>query len=877
MNLSHYVSMFLIVLMMLGASPLQAQAARADSLFTILSDTTRQAAERVEAFYQRFEPLLIDERDNPEVARWIPYLREVQELAMEYGQEKYMGRFLILEVGAQTMMMNNMEKGCELVPRALKAAWKAHDFPSLSFAMASLKSCQDQQLLQLDQETYELYQHIEAMLMQDTFHKEKLPLYLPLLMDAYKTSQLPRALDIAQNMIKAYEEDSSQHQIEYFEALAYAGSIMHLIGNFQESEKYLLKGLARANDDKVYRGRVNTDLAILYSSMEQISKAHANLDRGLQIMAGEATCRPCIMRAHRIRADIFNQEGKHQEALEILKKTSYFYEQEERGEALNLGEYYSAKSTAYLGLEQYTKAISIAEIGIEKTNGNLYSSQQNYWVIYKAQEALGNHQEALASYQKYVSARDAMTELRNSQEVTKKELAFQYEQQKLADELIYQQQLNRERNNRNILMALGIFAGLIAIGFYFRFRWAQKTKAALEIKNKEIEAEKEKAKASEQAKHRFLANMSHEIRTPMNAIKGMTDILLRRAPQTAQLEYLDGIRQSTDSLLVIIDDILDISKIEAGKIELESIPFSMKELFANVHTIMQFKAEEKGLQLKNHIPKDIPLLSGDPSRLRQVLINLVGNAIKFTTKGVVTMSVQSTLQDDEKSELHFTVSDTGVGIDPDRLEKIFKSFEQAYTDTSRKYGGTGLGLSISKKLVELHGGRMWVESEKGKGSQFHFSIEYPLATAEEVHPDEAAIPFEKMARSLKGIRILLVEDNTFNAIVAEEELEDAIPEVEVDVAENGAIAVEKMRSGSYDIILMDVQMPVMNGFEATAKIRAMDSQTAGVPIIAMTANVMKEEVEKCYEAGMDEFIGKPFDTAELLRKMLNLIQEKQMN
>ena len=238
-----YISTLILCLICCWAFESPGQTSRADSLFAICSDTTRQPAERVEAFYQRFNPLLFEERDNPEAARWIPFLGEVQEFARQHGLEKYMGRFLILEVGAYTFATNDVEKACELVPQALKAAWKVHDFPSLSMAMISLKACQDQQLLQLDQETSELVQHIEMMLRQDTFYREKLPLYLSLLIDAYQTSQLPRALDIAQNMIKAYEEDSSQYHSEYIEALAYAGSIMHLIGNYQESERYLLKAL----------------------------------------------------------------------------------------------------------------------------------------------------------------------------------------------------------------------------------------------------------------------------------------------------------------------------------------------------------------------------------------------------------------------------------------------------------------------------------------------------------------------------------------------------------------------------------------------------------------------------------------------------------
>ncbi len=385
------------------------------------------------------------------------------------------------------------------------------------------------------------------------------------------------------------------------------------------------------------------------------------------------------------------------------------------------------------------------------------------------------------------------------------------------------------------------------------------------------QAEKEKAEASEKAKHQFLANMSHEIRTPMNAIKGMTDILIRRNPKKDQKVYLDGIKQSSDSLLVIINDILDISKIEAGKVELEQEPFSINELVNNVHTIMQFKAEEKGLRLLKDIPKEELHVEGDSTRLRQILINLIGNAIKFTEKGLVTTSIKSEKVGD-KLNVHFTVSDTGIGIDEDRKEKIFKSFEQAYSDTSRKFGGTGLGLSISKMLVELQGGTIYVESEKGKGSQFHFTIPFTLVETivESIKEEDSTT---NAADQLKSIRILLVEDNQFNAIVATEELEDAIEGVQIEVAENGLIAVEKLKSSSFDVILMDVQMPVMNGYEATKIIRALDSEKAITPIIAMTANVLKEEVDLCNQAGMNDFIGKPFDTEELLSKINNLVKK----
>ncbi len=385
------------------------------------------------------------------------------------------------------------------------------------------------------------------------------------------------------------------------------------------------------------------------------------------------------------------------------------------------------------------------------------------------------------------------------------------------------------------------------------------------------QAEKEKAQASERAKHQFLANMSHEIRTPMNAIKGMTDILIRRNPNEDQKEYLTGIKQSSDSLLVIINDILDISKIEAGKVQLEKEPFSVNELVNNVHTIMQFKAEEKGLGLKKEMPAVELTVLGDATRLRQILLNLIGNAIKFTEKGLVTTTVKSE-QSGEQLNLHFIVSDTGIGIDNDRMEKIFESFEQAYSDTTRKFGGTGLGLSISKKLVELHDGKIWVESEKGKGSQFHFIISYTKVSTT-VEATHVSVDNADLSKQLKGIHILLVEDNHYNAIVAQEELEDAIEDVQIEVAANGLIAVEKLKSNTFDVILMDVQMPVMNGFDATKAIRKLEDEKANTPIIAMTANVLKEEVDLCYLAGMNDFIGKPFETDELLVKIQNLLKK----
>ncbi|MBK6947405.1 MAG: hypothetical protein IPH16_04345 [Haliscomenobacter sp.] len=464
-------------------------------------------------------------------------------------------------------------------------------------------------------------------------------------------------------------------------------------------------------------------MAQLQLKIKDKVKAQRYIDSAMYVMKNVKQCEPCYNTAKIVNAGVKNLSGNYLAALTELKEVEAF----SNGQIGQIDPYFSIeKARAHLGLKRYDDAIKAINISKKSGQSFFQTAADRYDILIKAYEAKGDYKQAFENYKKYVQVEDSMAVIRNSSEVTRLELENQFTQQQLKTELDFQAQLNKQKSTKNLLLFLGISALLLALGLYYRLRYTRKTQKLLQQKNEIIEAEKEKAENSERAKHQFLANMSHEIRTPMNAIKGMTDILIRRNPKEDQKEYLDGIKQSSDSLLVIINDILDISKIEAGKVELENEPFSVNELVNNVHTIMQFRAEEKGLELLKDIPAENLLVQGDANRLRQILLNLIGNAIKFTEKGLVTTSVKSE-QVGDKINVHFTVSDTGIGIDADRMGKIFESFEQAYSDTSRKFGGTGLGLSISKKLVELHGGKIWVESEKGKGSQFHFTIPYDLA------------------------------------------------------------------------------------------------------------------------------------------------------
>lgn len=397
----------------------------------------------------------------------------------------------------------------------------------------------------------------------------------------------------------------------------------------------------------------------------------------------------------------------------------------------------------------------------------------------------------------------------------------------------------------------------------------------LQIKNKIEVAKKEKEVAERTAmlKQQFMANMSHEIRTPMNAIVGITRILMEKNPTEEQLKYLKVIQQSADNLLVIINDILDLSKIEANKIIIESIDFSLREILGSTREMMRVKAQEKFLTFTVDIDDSIPdRLVGDPTRLNQVLINLIGNAIKFTEKGSVQVDVRLIKQDDKKAVLRFDVIDTGIGISKQYINTIFESFTQAGSDTARKYGGTGLGLTISKQLIDLMQGKLEVESTLGEGTTF--SVTLPFEIAANQTPEEIEKPdMDALKQKLEHARVLLVEDNEFNRIVAVETLCGLVPTIAVDIAENGEKAIALIREHDYDLVLMDIQMPVMDGITTTKYIRSeLPEPKRNIKIIAMTANVLQDDVKKYLQSGMDAYISKPFQTEDLLLTMSQQMQ-----
>jgi PAS domain S-box-containing protein len=368
------------------------------------------------------------------------------------------------------------------------------------------------------------------------------------------------------------------------------------------------------------------------------------------------------------------------------------------------------------------------------------------------------------------------------------------------------------------------------------------------------------------AKQQFLSNMSHEIRTPMNAIIGFTKVVLKTDLTAKQKEYLTAIKMSGDALIVLINDILDLAKVDAGKMTFVQTPFKMAVSLSAMLHLFETKIQEKNLELVKEYDSLIPeVLVGDPVRLHQIILNLVSNAVKFTTKGKITVSVHLLNEDAEKATLEFAVKDTGIGIPENKIDKIFENFQQATSGTSRLYGGTGLGLAIVKQLVESQGGSIHVKSKVDEGSTFSFILSFLKTDAEaelEVEPVE-------LDTEIKHIKVLVVEDIALNQLLMKTLLDDF--GFERDIVANGKLAVEKLQTNSYDIILMDLQMPEMNGFEATEYIR--NKMNSKVPIMALTADVTTVDLAKCKAVGMNDYIAKPVDEKLLYSKIIGLVKK----
>lgn len=388
-------------------------------------------------------------------------------------------------------------------------------------------------------------------------------------------------------------------------------------------------------------------------------------------------------------------------------------------------------------------------------------------------------------------------------------------------------------------------------------------KETAESERKSAEAAKVKAEEAVKSKEQFLSNMSHEIRTPLNAIIGFTDLMLKSDLSEKQDKYMSAIKTSGNTLLLLINDILDLAKVNAGQMKFDKSPFNLAKTMRDVSLLFEEKIQGKGLRFELIFDPKIPeILLGDSLRLIQIIVNLMGNAIKFTDKGKIILSLKSVKQNNASVCIEIAVKDTGIGISEDRVKNIFESFQQATSDIIKLYGGSGLGLTIAKQLVEGQGGSIKVTSKLGKGSTFSFRLTFPktdLAIQKEEHLQEIDLDTKK-------IRVLVAEDVVLNQLLIRTLLEGF--GFEWEIAGNGKIAVEKLEAQPFDIILMDLQMPVMDGYEATKHIRSVMNST--IPIIALTADVTTMDRGKCAVLGMDDYLAKPFDEKDLFNKIRKL-------
>lgn len=643
------------------------------------------------------------------------------------------------------------------------------------------------------------------------------------------------------------------------------GSTLQDTRNFDEALIYYDKAVATAekNGDLDAYNDISCLRAQLLAKLGRRNEA-IKIFKSFEKQAIETSNEMFQNRIYSIMSQVYKEEQKLDSALFYAKKSIDNF-QPSNFRSFNL---FNVAECYFLLNKEMDSVVYYAEKGLEIAVDNNLEKEQRYAheILRQAYDKLGNYKEANDHFKKFYELAQQQLSYSNALAIGDFNTKQAKENSKIKDEFA-----NEKLSNQRLVIRLvssSLLLLMIAVIIIFnRLKLIKK-------QNKIISEEKAKAEQSEKYKEQFLANMSHEIRTPMHAISGMINSLDRKPHPKHQNKFLDAMKTSSDNLMNLLNDILDLSKISSGKLEIERIEMNPVEVVENVVKTLKYKAKEKGLELQIELTNDFPrMLIGDPARLNQILINLVGNAIKFTNEGYISILL-SRIND----VVEFAIKDTGSGISRDKMNKIFEVFEQGEKSKSQILGGTGLGLSISKQLVELQNGRIWVESVLGQGSTFF--VRLPIIkseSAKEIKPiflDEPQLM--DIGKYLSEIKILLVEDDDFNVMVVKDDLNYFIPKLKIEHAKNGEDALKEFNSNAYDLILMDKHMPVLNGCEASKKIREIEKTKKikkRIPIIAMTASLLKSEIEECINSGMDGYIPKPYKPEELITKIYEVFKQ----
>lgn len=879
----------LIVIIFLNCSVLSSNTNKVDSLQKLLSFTSTDTA-KVNILNNLFYVLRFDSTDLA-----ISYAKQALELSENIDYESGMAASLG-NVGLGFFYSSDYNKAIEYLSKSIEISKKIKDSLQLSKSTENI-ALNYQSLGKNDTALKLLKQNLELNKNRNDKHSIAVT-YVNIANIYSETGQYTIAIEKYYNSLEIFE--NLGEKLNFSKSLNNIGNIFNRLKEYNKALEYYEQAFAIKQELNDKRGSANllNNIGAIYYFEDNFEKANNYFIKSLKIREeigskyGIASSLSNIGMIYR-KLNNLNKALEYQtKALEIKKEIGS--KESIASSYTNIGGIYQEKKDYPNALNYYTKAYDIVQ-----EIGDKLSEAKNTLAFAKVYALMNNYKKAYDYYNLYHQQYDSLFNSKMSNQIA--EMQTKYKTEKKEKEIQLQkieieqkgEKIKQKNLQRNMLFIGLILVLIILIVLYISFRQKRKSYAFLSKqktdileKNEELKQQKEEILAqaeqlenanteitrNSKLKDLFFASMSHEIRTPINVIVGFTNLLLNAKIPKKQNAYVENIRNSGKSLLVIINDILDFSKIEAGKLEIELVNFNLSELTRNLYSIMLVKANEKKVILNLNIDKKLPdIINGDPVRLNQILTNLIANAIKFTNEGG-KISIEAKLIEESEAEINikFSISDTGIGIPENRLNSIFEDYTQADVQTTRKYGGTGLGLSIVKKLLDLQNGEISVQSEVNKGSTFSFNIPY-MASNEKLIVKGTKSTKIQLVKKINDVHILLVDDNMMNRILAIDTIHMFNDKILIDEAQNGKVAIKMLQEKKYDLVLMDLLMPEMDGYEATETIRnKLNPPVSKIPILGMTANALDEEREKCISIGMNDYITKPFEPDELFEKIIAL-------